>query len=118
MVFDWVFDVGAVLINAFSGSPEGTKKVAGGCGCQPLVRISLEPRLTGNRLKPVLLGRKGAAAAAVARCVGILENESLAHQRLFIFERRAVQVQKTLRVNEEARTEFLKNFIAVARLRV
>src|SRR5258708_7471142 len=118
MVFDWVFDVGAVLINAFSGSPEGTKKVAGGCGCQPLVRISLEPRLTGNRLKPVLLSRKGATAAAVARRVGILEDESLAHQRLFVFESGSVQKQKTFRVNEGARAEFLEDLVAAACLGV
>src|SRR6266403_1181707 len=80
--------------------------------------VCYPPLKPSQQRKSVLLGRKRAAAAAVARRVGILEDESLAHQRLFIFERRAVQVQKTLRVNEEARTEFLKNFIAVARLRV
>src|SRR5712664_728748 len=67
-----------------------------------------------HRLKSVPLGRKRAAAAAVARRVGILENESLAHQRLFVLERRAVQIQKTFRVDEEARAEFLEDFFAVA----
>src|SRR5713226_3018313 len=114
-------------------SPEGTKKVAGGCGCQPLVRLAWlflppEPiqqrrwRQKPNkedRLKPVLLlRRKRAAAAAVARRIGILEDESLAHQRLFVFERRAVQIQKTFLVDEEARAEFFEDFVAVASLGV
>ena len=42
----------------------------------------------------------------------------MAHQRFFIFERRAVQIQKTLWIYEEARAEFLENFVAVARLRI
>src|SRR5438876_9470181 len=116
----------------FKKSPEGTKKVAGGCGCQPLVKLAWlfpppEPiqRKTKpikdkeDRLKPVLLlGRKGAAAAAVARRVGILEDESLAHQRLFVLERRAVQIQEAFGVDEESRAEFLKDFVAVASLGV
>src|SRR5260370_2802736 len=71
-----------------------------------------------HRLKSVLLGRKRAAAAAVARRVGILEDESLAHERLFVLERSAVQIQKTFRVDEEARAELLENLVAVASLRV
>src|SRR6266436_4903423 len=71
-----------------------------------------------HRLKSVLLGRKRAAAAAVARRIGILENEPLAHERLFVLEGGAVQVQKTFWVNEEARTEFLEDLVAVACLGV
>src|SRR6266436_1744145 len=68
-----------------------------------------------DRLKPVLLlRRKGAAAAAVARGIGILENESLAHQRLFVLERSAVQIQKTFRVDEDTRAELFEDFVAVA----
>jgi len=66
------------------------------------------PRLAGDRLKPALLGRERAAAAAIARGVGILEHESLAHQRLFVLERRAIQVQQAFRVNEDARAVFLE----------
>src|SRR5215469_16267297 len=71
-------DVGTVLI-AFSGTPgAGTKKVAGERGCQPLSRpASATP---GS----VLLRRKRAAAAAIPRRVGILEDKPLAHQRLFV----------------------------------
>src|SRR5882762_487337 len=114
-------------------SPEGTKKVAGGCGCQPLVRLAwlfpppepIQQRRRHqkpnkeDRLKPVLLlRRKGAATAAVARRVRILKNEALAHQRLFILERRAVQIQKTFGVDEEARAELFEDFVAVAGLRI
>src|SRR5207302_6269746 len=65
-----------------------------------------------------LLGRKGAAAATVPRRVGILENESLAHQRLFVLERRAVQEQKAFRVHEEARAVFFEDLVAIPRLSV
>src|SRR6266852_1303245 len=71
-----------------------------------------------HRLKSVLLGRKRAAAAAVARRVGILEDESLAHERLFVLERSAVQIQKTFRVDEEACAELFEDFVAVAGLGV
>src|SRR5260370_38192942 len=71
-----------------------------------------------DRLKPVPLGRKRAAAAAVARRVGILENESLAHQRFFVLKRRAVQIQKTFGVDKKARPEFFEDFVAVASLGV
>src|SRR6266436_2322152 len=71
-----------------------------------------------HRLKSVPLGRKRAAAATVARRIGILEDEPLAHQRLFVLERRAVQIQETFRIDEEARAEFLENLVAVAGLRV
>ena len=64
------------------------------------------------------LRREGAAAAAVSRGVGILEDEALAHQRLFVFERRAVQIQKALGIDEDARAMFLENFVAVAGLGV
>src|SRR5258708_11971209 len=84
------------------------------------VRYSRWNRVRGeeHRLKSALLGRERAAAAAVARRVGILENESLAHQRLFVLERRAVQEQKTFRVNEEARAEFFEDLVAIPRLSV
>src|SRR5260370_9373021 len=113
--------------------PEGKKKGAGGGGCQPFVRLAglsppPEPIQQRRRhqkpnkedgLKPVLLlRRKGAAAAAVARRVGILEDESLAHERLFVFERGAVQIQETFRIDEEARAEFLENLVAVSGLLV
>ncbi len=46
-------------------------------------------------LKNKLRG-KGAAATAVSRCVGILKNKPLAHQRFFVFERGAAKIQKAL----------------------
>src|SRR6202021_658984 len=58
------------------------------------------------------LGRKGAAAAAVSGGVGILENETLAHQRFFVFESCAVQIEKAFRVYEETSAEFFENFVA------
>src|SRR5215472_8441287 len=38
------------------------------------------------------LRRKRAAAAAIPRRVGVLKDKSLAHQRLFVLQRRAIQV--------------------------
>src|SRR6266581_1803378 len=69
-----------------------------------------------GQVPTVLLSRKRAAAATVARRIGILENETLAHERFLVLECGAVQVQKTLRVNEEARAKFLEDLVAVARL--
>src|SRR5262249_35801872 len=57
--------------------------------------------------------RKRAAAAAIPRRVGILENKSLADQRLFVLQRRAIQIQKALWINENARAKFLENFVTV-----
>src|SRR4029077_6834835 len=59
---------------------------------------------------------EGAAAAAIASGVGILEDESLAHQRLFVFERRPVQIEQALGVDEEARAILLENLIPVTGL--
>src|SRR6266852_2266798 len=64
------------------------------------------------------LSRERTAAAATTRRIGILENETLAHQRIFVVERRAVQIKKTLGIDEDARAVFLKNFVAVAGLRI
>src|SRR6266436_2416646 len=102
---DWSSDVcssdllASAAANHLSGSPV----------CYPPLKPS-------QQRKSVLLGRKRAAAAAVARRVGILEDESLAHQRLFVLERRAVQIQKTFRVDEEARAELFEDFVPVAGL--
>src|SRR5439155_4341322 len=133
MALDWVVDLGAVLMKCSSKNPQKAQKkwLAGAAANHLLDSLGCFPRRNQfnekpnqsktkeDRLKPVLLlGRKGAAAAAVARRVGILENESLAHQRFFVLERRAVQVQKTFLVNEETRAEFLEDLVAVARVRV
>src|SRR5215470_10820723 len=64
------------------------------------------------------LCRERAAAAAVPCRIGILENESLPHQRLFVLERRSAQVQEALRIDEDARAKLLENLVAVARLRI
>src|SRR5258708_13165923 len=100
----------------FSLTRGGNKKSGWGCGCQPLVWIRLHRAWPGDRLKPALLGRERAAAAAIARGVGILEHESLAHQRLFVLERRAIQAQQAFRVNEDARAFFPEIFAPTARL--
>src|SRR5437762_12083846 len=59
-----------------------------------------------------------AAAAAIPRRIGILENESLAHQCLLVLQGRAVQVKKTFRVDKDARAKLLENLVPVARLGV
>src|SRR5256885_14015081 len=133
MVLDGVDDLGAVLMKCSSKKPQKAQKkwLAGAAANHLLDSLGCFPRRNQfnekpnqsktkeDRLKPVLLlGRKGAAAAAVARRVGILENESLAHQRFFVLERRAVQIQETFRIDEDARAKFLKDFVAVASLRV
>src|SRR5215471_1013863 len=61
-------------------------------------------------------GGEGAAAAATASGVGIDENESLAHQRLFVIERRTVEVQKALGIDEDAGAKLLKYLVTVTRL--
>src|SRR6266481_8844248 len=96
----------------------GNKKSGWRCGCQPLVWIRLRRVWAGTRLKPVLLGREGAAAAAIACGIMILKHESLAHQRLFVLERRAVQIQQAFRVDEDTRTVLLEDLVAVAGLGV
>src|ERR1700745_597889 len=110
----------------FRNSSAGTKKVAGASGCQPLVPISPRNSLRPNCRKAKSTGqsacatlrRKRAAAAATPRRVGILENKSLAHERLFVLQRRAIQVQKTFRVHKNTCAELLDNLVAVARLRI
>src|SRR6202521_5716883 len=82
----------SVLPRALFVKPSLNKKSGWRCGCQPLVWIRLRRVWRGNRLKPVLIRREGASAAAIARGIGILENESLAHQWLFVLERRAVEI--------------------------
>src|SRR5262249_5078310 len=59
---------------------------------------------------------EGAAAAAVALGVRIDEDESLPHQRLFVVQSGAIQVQKALGIDEDASTKLLENSVAVARL--
>jgi hypothetical protein len=63
-----------------------------------------------------VLGREGAAAATASRGVGVMEYEALAHQRVFVFECCAVQVQKAFRIDEDARTKLLEDLVAVAGL--
>src|SRR5438876_9348812 len=133
MVLDWVVDLGAVLMKCSSKNPQKAQKkwLAGAAANHLLDSLGCFPRRNQfnekpnqsktkeHRLKPVLLlGRKRAAAAAVARRVGILENESLAHQRFFVLERRAVQIEETLRINEDACAKFLEDLVAVAGLGV
>src|SRR5579864_2654786 len=62
-------------------------------------------------------GCEGTPAAAASRRLRILENESLPHKRLFEIERRIGEVQKTLRIHENARAIFFDHFVAVTRLR-
>src|SRR5208282_5551420 len=62
--------------------------------------------------------RERAATAAISGGVGILKDESLAHQRVLVLEGGTVQVQKTLRVDEDAGAKLLEDFVAVAGLGV
>src|SRR6202007_645423 len=85
-----------------SDSAGSTKKVAGERGCQPPLKFAwalppLEPHQNKEHRQECLCysSCKRAAAAAVARRIGILENESLAHESLFVLQRRAIQVEKT-----------------------
>src|SRR5712691_918826 len=83
----------------------GEKKVAGGPGCQPLddaealrawaaapPKRKTLPRTTGDRPKCLsrCLRGKRTATAATARRVGILEDESLAHQVFLPLQRGVV----------------------------
>src|SRR6516162_7672277 len=73
---------------------------------------------SGARTRKRGLSSKGAAAAAAALCIGIDKDKSLTHQRLFVVKRRAIQVEKALRINEDAGAERLENLVAVAGLPV
>src|SRR5947209_1634459 len=110
----------------------GEKKVAGGPGCQPLddaealrawalpPKENRRPETTGD--KPKCLSRclrgKRTAAAATARRVGILEDESLAHQVFLPLQRGVVEIEITLGVHKQPRAMLLEDFVAVARLRL
>src|SRR3989442_9607288 len=78
------------------------------------------PETTGNR--PKCLSRrlrgKRTAAAATARRVGILEDESLAHQVFLPLQRVVVAIEITLGVHKQPRAMLLEDFVAVARLRL
>src|ERR1700693_4889257 len=59
------------------------------------------PVKNSARLKcPWCSGSERSAGTAISRSVGILKNEALAHQCFFVLERRAVQIQKALGVDE------------------
>src|SRR5438876_2837407 len=62
------------------------------------------------------LCRKGTAAATIARRIRILEDESLPHKRVFVLERRSIQVQKALGIDKDSRAELFEDFVAVTRL--
>ena len=50
--------------------------------------------------------------------MGIDENESLAHQGLFVIECRAVQVQKAFRIDKDTGAKLFKYLVTVACLGV
>src|SRR5713226_1050793 len=107
----------------------GEKKVAGGPGCQPLddaeaLRAWAAAPQKENRypeqpecLSYCLRGKR-TAAAATARRIGILEDESLAHQVFLPLERGVVEIEVTLGVHKQPRAMLLEDFVAVARLRL
>src|SRR5712691_10894200 len=78
------------------------------------------PETTGD--KPKCLSRclrgKRTATAATARRVGILEDESLAHQVFLPLQRGVVEIEITLGVHKQPRAMLLEDFVAVARLRL
>src|SRR6516162_11236599 len=89
----------------------GTKKMAGDCGGQPLVRPSHYQ--SGHRLQPVLpLRRKRTAAATTPIGIRVLKHKALAHERLFILKGRAIEIENALRIHKDPRAEFLENLVA------
>src|ERR1035437_1426131 len=72
----------------------------------------------GFTLTKLKLLRERRTAAAGARGVRIDEGESLAHQRLFIVQRHAVQVDERLGIDEDSHTIKFINAVALAGLRV
>src|SRR5208283_5763765 len=79
-------------------------------------RAEIHSRHRRKAVQP--LRRKAAPAAATSRSIGILKHKTLAHERLFILKRRAIQIQQAFRVDKDARPKFLKNLVPVARLRI
>src|SRR5438876_11504504 len=71
-----------------------------------------------SRSRSWRLCRKRTAAAAIPLRIWILEDEPLPHERVFVLERRSIQVKKALGVDKDSRTELFKDFVAVARLRI
>ena len=63
------------------------------------------------------LNGKRTAAAATVRSAGILKDEALPHQRLFIIKSDFVEVRVALGVNKYARAVLIENFVSVASLR-
>jgi hypothetical protein len=59
---------------------------------------------------------EGAAAAAGPRRLRVLENEALADQRLLEIEGGVREIEKTLRIDEDAGAIFLDDFVAIAGL--
>src|SRR2546422_1675758 len=88
-------------------------------GPLPPQRKSL-PGTTGDRPKCLSCRLRGkrTAAAATARRVGILEDESPAHQVFLPLERGVVEIEITLGVHKQPRAMLLEDFVAVARLRL
>src|SRR3989454_6414426 len=86
--------------------------------CPP--KENRRPETTGD--KPKCLSRclrgKRTATAATARRVGILEDESLAHQVFLPLQRGVVEIEVTLGVHKQPRAMLLEDFVAVARLRL
>ena len=82
-------------------------------GVQALVPVSQK---AGDAKSP-LRGERTAAAAA-SRGVGILKDESLAHQGLFVFEDSAGKIEQAFGIDEDAGAEFLENLVAITGLRV
>ena len=64
------------------------------------------------------LRRERRTAAAGARGVRIDEVESLPHQRLFVVQRHAVQIEERLGIDEDAHAVELVDAVALAGLRV
>ena len=86
-------------------------------GCRPLQNRLGCVHSAQAGVSVYLCGERTAAAAA-SRGIGILKNKSLTHQGFFVLEDGSGKIQKALWIDEDARTEFLENFIAIARLRI
>src|SRR5581483_8662752 len=61
---------------------------------------------------------EGASAAAAFARVRVYEDEALVHERFFVIERHAVQVNEGFRIDEDANIAVREDPVALTRLRI
>src|SRR2546423_2711431 len=72
----------------------------------------------GSQRSDIDLRGEGGAAAAGLRRIRIHEVEALLHQRLFVVEDHAVQINEALGINEDADAVKVIDTVTLARLRI